>query len=234
MKAVSIALLTVFLFTVPTVSSAHEFILIPEQWQTYRVGQAVPLSVYSTHVFARSEELEPEGYTELSYNGAALPLTANAQWLTYDGTVEPKAPGTAIIAGHRKAMLYEGTQYEKFAKLLLPVGGKTDGYDKVLGQRLELVPMSDPFAAKVGDEISFRVLLDGKPAAIDMVYATFDGFSDIPSAYAFCAAPVSHGEARIQITAPGTWIVRVSVALDEAGKDYKAVDLKSVLTFPVR
>jgi uncharacterized GH25 family protein len=182
----------------------------------------------------RSEELEDEGFTELSYQGAGLPLSANKNWLTYDSKIKLQGSGAAIVTGHRLPMLYQSTRYEKFAKLILPVAGKSGGFDAVQGQRLEIVPVSNPLEAKVGDEIGFRILLDGKPAAFDTIYATYSGFSDIPSAWAFSASPVAHGQGRIKISASGLWVVRVAVLLDEKGKDYNAVDLKAVLTFPVK
>lgn len=254
MRFLKLGILTAFLLAVSAGSGlAHEFFVVPEEWHTYTVGQSVPVSAFSTHVFIRGEELEPAGYTELGYLGKKLPLSANENRLTYDSKVTLEGPGAAIITGHRLPMLYSQTPkggadggrdvnpdatkvtlYEKFAKLILPVGGKADGYNKVAGQRLEIIPMSDIATAKVGDEISFRVLLDGKPAMFDMVYATYSGFSDIPSAWAFCASPVAHGEARVKLTAAGLWNVRVTVQLDEKGKNYDAVDLKSILTFPVK
>ena len=234
MRILTTLILTVFLSISASVASAHEFIVVPEEWESYQEGQEVPVSVFSTHVFVRSEELEEDGYTELSYQGAKLPLAANQNWLTYDSKVKLQGNGAAIISGHRLPMLYQNTRYEKFAKLILPVAGKTDGFDAVQGHRLEIVPMSNPFEAKVGDELSFRVLLDGKPAAFDTIYATYSGFSYIPNAWAFSASPVSHGQGKIKISAPGLWVVRVTVVLDEKGKDYEAVDLKAVLTFPVK
>lgn len=253
MRLMRLVALASFLCIAVGTASAHEFIVVPEEWHSYQAGRDVPLSVYSTHVFVRSEELEPEGFTELYYQGRGLSLAANKGWLTYDGKVTLAGGGAAVIGGHRLPMLYSKTpsggadggrdvnpdamqvsSYEKFAKLILPVDGKTEGFNKPLGHRLEIVPMSDPFAVNVGDEISFRVLLDGKPAIFDMVYATYSGFSDIPNAWAFCASPVSHGEARVKITAPGMWVVRVGVVLNEKSKTHDAVDLKAVLTFPVR
>lgn len=234
MRLLIIVVLAAFLSISASVASAHEFIVVPEERQNYQVGQEIPVSIFSTHVFVRSEELEDDGYTELSYQGVKLPLTANKNWLTYDSNVKLQGNGAAIISGHRLPMLYQNTQYEKFSKLILPVAGKSSGFDAVQGHRLEIVPMSNPLEAKVGDEISFRVLLDGKPAAFDTIYATYSGFSDIPNAWAFSASPVAHGQGTIKISASGLWVVRVTVVLDEKGKDHSAVDLKAVLTFPVK
>ena len=234
MRLFALTVLAALLSISAGIASAHEFIVVPEEWQRYHAGQEVPVSVFSTHVFVRSEELEDNGYTELSYQGAELPLSANQNWLTYDSKVKLHDSGAAIINGHRLPMLYQNTRYEKFAKLILPVAGKSDGFDAVQGHRLEIVPVGNPFEAKVGDELSFRILLDGKPAAFDTIYATYSGFSDIPNAWAFSASPVSHGQGRIKLSASGLWVVRVAVVLDEKGKDYSAVDLKAVLAFPVK
>lgn len=233
LAALVTALLVAPVLAVPVTASAHEFIIVPEMWDAYTPGQAVPLSVYSTHYFVRSEELEEDGYTELKFQGDRLPIKANQEWLTYDSKVTLTGEGANIVAGHRLPMVYEEVLYEKFAKLILPVAGNAAGYDKILGQRLEIVPMVDPSTIQVGDEVSFQVLLDGRPAAFDTVLATYSGFSDIPGAWAFSAAPVVHGEARIKISAPGLWLVRVGVILDEKGAGYGLVDLKSVLSFPV-
>jgi len=235
MRKTLLSLALTALALTPSMSAcAHEFMVIPELWQQYRTDQIVPLSVYSTHVYVRGEELEPEGSTRLFHDGQELPLTANSDWQTWDSKVKLAGEGTAIIAGHRLPMLYENIKYEKFAKLLLPTGEKTDGFNKVLGQRLEIVPLDDPFKAEPGDEIRFRILLDGKPVLVDEVYATYDGFSDIPNAWAFCSSPTAYGEATVKITRPGLWIVRVGLKLDEKGDGWQAVDLKSILTFPVR
>jgi ABC-type Co2+ transport system, periplasmic component len=234
MRLLTIIVLTLWVSISAGAASAHEFIVVPEVWHEYQEGQEVPVSVFSTHVFVRSEELEDDGYTELRYQGAKLPLAANHNWLTYDSKVKLQGNGAAVISGHRLPMLYQNTRYEKFAKLILPVAQKSDGFDAVQGHRLEIVPMSNPLEARVGDELGFRIVLDGKPAAFDTIYATYSGFSDIPNAWAFSAAPVSHGQGRIKISASGLWVVRVAVVLDEKGKDYNAVDLKAVLTFPVK
>ncbi len=212
---------------------AHEFVVAPDSREAAVSGRDMPVSVYSTHVFVRGEELEAPESTRLHYGDQTLNLTPNTERLVYEAHVTPKAGGVAIVAGHRLPMLYKNVRYEKFAKLLLPVDDASKGYDRILGQRLELVPLSDPFAVKPGDELAFRVLLDGKPAAFDAVYATYDGFCDIPGAWAFTAPPVAHGEARVKIGAPGLWVVRVAVPVDAAGEGCEREDLRAVLTFPV-
>lgn len=251
-KKLLVLLAAVFMLPSP-LARAHEFFLVPEKWETYKTGQVLPLSIYSTHYFMKGEEIEDIKLNALSYDGKDIPLTTNESWLTHDAKIELKKGGAAVIAGHRQPILWsitpdgEGdggrdknknaikvTRYEKFAKLILPVDGNSQGFNAKTGQRLEIIPIDNPLEAKVGDEPRFRVLLDGKPAIFDMVYATYDGFSDIANAWAFSASPSSHGEAKIRISNPGLWLVRVSIDIEEKTSEYDAVNLKATLLFPVK
>lgn len=232
---------------------AHEFLVKPEMWNNYKAGQILPLAVYSTHVFINGEEIEAPETVKLFYAGEEVTLTPNQSWLTQDGSVTLKEGESAIIEGHRLPILWSETpeggaegghsthanaitagSYEKFVKLLLPVDGHTNGFDRVLGHKLEIVPITNPLTAKVGDEIQFRVLLNGKPAAFDTIEATYDGFTDIPNAWAYSAAPVQHGTATVKITAPGLWIVRVGITLPNKTDEYDEEVLRAILIFPVK
>jgi len=231
---------------------AHEFMIKPEMWNAYKAGQKLPVSVHSTHAFIKGEEIEDPKTVQLSYNGEKINLTPNQACLTQDGSITLKGGGAAIIEGHRLPMLYSQTpqggadggrgknkdaisagSYEKFAKVLLPVDGQTGGFDKVLGHKLEIVPVSNPLTAKVGDELLFKVLLNGKPAAFETILATYDGFTDVKNAWAYSAEPVSHGEAVVKITAPGLWIVRVALTQPNKTAEYDEEITRAVIIFPV-
>ena len=232
---------------------AHEFFIIPEQWGTYKADQKLPIAVHSTHVFIKGEEIEDPKTVKLSYDGAPIALTPNEAWLTQDGVITLKGGSAAIIEGQRLPMIWSetpkggfdggrsvhkdaisATSYAKFTKLLLPVDSNTTGFDKVVGHKLEIVPVTNPLTAQVGDELRFKVLLDGKPAAFDTIEATYDGFTDTPSAWAYSAAPVSHGQAVVKISASGLWAVRVAVTLPHKTADYDEESFRAVLLFPVK
>ncbi len=237
----------------PQASMAHDYFIYPEQWELYKADQRLPISVISTHYFLKAEELEGIDITTVRYNGQSVPLTTNEAWLSYDGVITLKGGGAAILEGHRLPILWSETpdggkdggrkenpqatlvtQYEKFTKVALPVDGNSEGYNAVLGHKLELVPLENPLTAKVGDEIPFRVLLDGKPAMFDMVFATYDGFSDIGNAWAYAAAPVSHGLATVRLSAPGFWSVKVNILGDEKTEDYDGTNLTAIYSFWVK
>ncbi len=232
---------------------AHEFIITAERWNSYKAGQKLPVGVHSTHVFLKGEEIEDPKTVKLSYAGEQIPLVLNQAWLTQDGSVKLKGGSAAVIEGRRLPMLWSETpeggadggrsahkdairagSYEKFAKLLLPVDGNTAGFDKICGHKLEIVPASNPLTAKPGDELRFKVLLNGQPVAFDSIQATYDGFSDIPNSWAYSAAPVAHGEGVVKISAPGFWIIRVGVTLPNKTTEYDEEILRAVLAFPVK
>lgn len=50
---------------------------------------------------------------------------------------------------------------QKFAKVL--VAGDGADFTKPVGQRLEIVPLSDPFKLKAGEALRVRVMFEGKP-----------------------------------------------------------------------
>jgi hypothetical protein len=63
-------------------------------------------------------------------------------------------------------------RYRRNVKTLLRVGGKSDGsYAALTGQRLEIVPTSDPLAKSAGDNLSFTLFFDSKPLSNALVKA---------------------------------------------------------------
>lgn len=63
-------------------------------------------------------------------------------------------------------------RYRRNVKALLRVGGKSDGsYAALTGQRLEIVPTSDPLAKSAGDNLSFTLFFDSRPLPNALVKA---------------------------------------------------------------
>ena len=127
----------------------------------------------------------------------------------------------------------KSTSYEKFAKAVVPVGGSTAGFDTVVGQKLELVPLTDPAAVKVGGEMDVKVLLNGQ-ATPATVLATYDSFTKNPNTYAYYTETDDTGVARIKITHPGLWLVRTELKLPGASGSVDQEGLRSTLTFFVK
>ena len=237
------------------VATAHETAIKPGA-STATVGKGVPFGVHSAHVFIVSEELEApadvKAFVFADGKAAPVALVANDKGLTFDGEAVFAKPGTGIILVHRLPQVWsltpegmkKGTKkelpgatksnrYEKFAKSLVAVGGATAGFDTVVGQRLELVPLADPATVKVGQDLAVKVLYDGQPTPAT-VLATYDGFTKTPNTYAYYTETDDAGVAAVRITHPGLWLVRTEMKGVPADGAADQEVLRSTLTFFVQ
>jgi uncharacterized GH25 family protein len=233
---------------------AHEFVLAPEA-TVAAVGAAVPFAAHSTHVFFAPEEAE--GLDSVSAavvaGGETRPVTLENAGTWLAGAAPIPAAGPVWLTGHRHGQVWSQTpdgwkiggrdanpdaraaaKYEKFSKALLNAGGA--GYDAVLGHLLEIVPLADPAALKAGDALPVKVLYDG--AAIPAtVHATFDGFADTPSTYAFVTETLAEGEnagtAMVRTWAPGLWVIRAEHDAP-GGEGFDRHNLRATLVIDVR
>jgi uncharacterized GH25 family protein len=235
-------------------TAAHEFIIKPVQMKA-DPGHTLPFSVISAHAFMISEEMEPADEVDVSLirgdGNDAVALKPNDVLMTLDGAAELKTEGTHILAGHRNGMIWTQTtrgwkqagkkgltgvmssgKYEKFCKTLVVCGYADAGYKTVVGHKLEIVPMDDPSQAVPGRDLRFQVLYDGKPQPAE-VYATYDGFTDAANTYAYYTETDEAGQARVRITHPGVWMVRVQHKVEEPTEDYDSHVLRAVLVFGV-
>ena len=56
--------------------------------------------------------------------------------------------------------------------------GRTDDYATVLGYPVEIVPDTNPYSLRFGQDFGFRVLSDSKPVANQLVRVSYEGFHD--------------------------------------------------------
>lgn len=213
---------------------AHEFILVPQSWKSYTSGQQLPFSLVSSHVFMKSEELENPANVKVDYMGKDIPIIADEAYKSYTGTATIGNAGAALLHAHRLGEVWSKTpqgvvkgdrtnlkgvvwsrKYEKFCKTFVPIGDNTKGWDVKTGDELEIVPLNNPLELKVGDELEIQVLYKEQPVSPEAVTATYDGFTDSPSAYAYFTEPYCEGKAKIKISAPGFWMVRVQYIVDK-------------------
>ena len=252
---VKLLLLTMVLTIVPLSSQAHEFIIKPVQLHVEKQA-VVPLSVVSAHSFMVSEEMEPlkqvDVVAHLNGTTSKVELVANEKLMTLDGAFLTTHGGTLVLAGHRKGMIWTQTtkgwkqaskkglkgviksgKYEKFSKALVTVSTDDGSFGKVIGQDLEIIPLSNPMQANVGDELEFKFLFKGKAFSPENVFATYDGFSNENNTYAYATEPYGEGIAKVKITHPGIWMVRAQHVSKEPTDDYDQHVMRSVLVFEV-
>ena len=68
-------------------------------------------------------------------------------------------------------------RYSKHVRTVVQVGdNKTDDYSKQLDYPVEILLDQNPYKLRFGDDVSFRVLVDGKAAANQLVRASYEGF----------------------------------------------------------
>lgn len=238
-------ILTLCFLASASTAHGHEFILKPAQFRA-QPGEKISFSIIPAHVFMVSDAMEPLKNVKVAlYEGAKITpvaLRENRQSKTLDGEVSLSVKGSAILAGyleepveHRPAkegQVAARIKREKWSKAFLTGDAPDEHYGKILGHQLEIVPLANPFSIKAGQELSVRVLLDGKPLNA-MVFATYDGFSPREYTYAY-ATEAKDGWAHIKFVQPGVWMVRVENRRQVNHKEYDQQVLKATLVLAVR
>ena len=122
-------------------------------------------------------------------------------------------------------------RYSRYIKSLLQVGGKSDDtYKKKLGMKLEIMPLENPYSKKIGDNLSFQVLFDGKPLAGKTVFA------DNRNSQTQKMTTDKDGKFSMKIEGKGLWLARL-VYMQRCAADCGEADWESfwsAITFGVR
>ena len=95
-------------------------------------------------------------------------------------------------------------RYSRYIKSLLQVGDKRDKtYKKQLGMKLEITPLENPYAKKIGDELQFQIVFEGKPLADRTIFA------DNRSSETQKMTTDKNGIVTMKIDNSGLWLVRL-------------------------
>ena len=238
----------------PALARAHEFIAKPAS-MTAAAGAVLPVSGLSSHVFVISQELEEAKDVKLGLfaDGKRIDISVkpNEARLSYDGSVIAPTDKTFIVTGARLPQIWattpEGTKpatkktpgatnarkIEKFSKALVNVSANDAGFSAVVGDALEIVPVTNPATIKVGEEMGVQVLFRGQPLTTS-VFATYDGFSKEENTYAYYTEGHADGTAKVKITQPGLWMIRVENAGPDVTDEYDRYVGRAVLLFEVK
>ena len=116
--------------------------------------------------------------------------------------------------------IISSTYSQQFAKsLILSGSGNADNISHVFGHKLEIVPITNPYAIinNRGGEMLVKVLFDGKPVQHKKVYAMYEGYSSDDAAS--CAVSTDDkGIARLRIDHWGPWVVKTRLELTPSGE----------------
>ncbi|MBC7930430.1 MAG: DUF4198 domain-containing protein [Rubrivivax sp.] len=116
-------------------------------------------------------------------------------------------------------------RYTRYLKSLLQAGAmRDDTFSKILGHRLEVVPLANPYGLRRSDAFRVRILFEGKP----LTGATVEAFRrDGGSMVSQHAATDSRGEAGFKLDGAGAWNVRLVHMRRCAGADCAEIDWES-------
>ncbi len=126
-------------------------------------------------------------------------------------------------------------KYSKHVKAILQVGDtKTEDYKTELGYPIEFVPESNPYAIKAGEEISFKLLRDGKPLPNQTVHYSTSMPGKDAHENEISTKTNKNGIVTITPGEPGNWYVATihMEKSEEEGLDYESN--WATLTFGVK
>ena len=122
--------------------------------------------------------------------------------------------------------------YKRFAKLLVQSGNDVNNtYRRTAGFRLEIVPLANPYALRVGDYLDCQLLWENKPAPHRMikVWSHVGNRIFLQNIYT-----ESDGTIRFPISSAGPWMVSSvqMIPSEKEGADYQS--FWSSLVFEIR
>lgn len=248
------AMTVVFLFSMAQTVYSHEFWVFPLTYQDgvlksnigygHNFPKCEPISDDRIHIFTPLQVATPEGSVTLDQVGEnyayqkALPLKNGSYPVfgTYKSTFWSKGTtGWAQKDRLERPDAFYVQEAIMYAKSIVNVGAApvNELATKPVGQRLEIVPMTNPTIAKPGDELVVKVLCDGNPVEGVTVTATYDLFEDKKHP-AFEGKANKEGKVAIDSLKPGAWIVKARHAFkhpDQAKAD--EVVIVSTLFFQI-
>ena len=124
-------------------------------------------------------------------------------------------------------------RYQKHVKAVLQVGEtRTEAYATVLGYPAEIIPLTNPYAAKIGDTLAVRALVDGKPIVSQMLLS--GGERDGQAIAENWARSDTAGVARFALTEAGKWYIKFIRMVPVSGDSVNYESKWATLTFEVR
>ena len=260
LKRIITAAFLVSLFAVPAFS--HELTIKNVKGDAPKAGEPFELTVQSAHKFIVPEEVEILSRVKAGIieDGKLIEseLKGNDPKFWIDFSVTPKdLSGSFIVtaikdgeswcvtneggkSGSRKDLEAQGlkvlsaNKYDKYAKAIFNTSTEDKNFAQVLGQPLEIIPVTNPADAKVGEYFDVKILLNGQPYT-GPVWASYDGFvTEYENTYAYYTE-AENGEAHVKITAPGWWGIRAAQSgLPGVEGDYDNLNLRAFLLFEVK
>lgn len=203
---------------------------------------------YPLDGFLQQNSLESLTLIDPDSKKAELTFTSALEMETETGVSKE---GGYILSGQRKPGFYTKTikggkraskqglegvlrcSYSHMSMKAVANHGKPGDVSTMVGLPIEIIPLDNPAALRIGDHLNIKVMAGGKPFK-GTVYATYAGFSTDKNTYAYATNTDKKGKGRIRILHPGIWLVKVS--LEKPYTNSKECDVETYntsLTFAV-
>lgn len=218
-----------------TVQSAHRFI-VPEEVEVLervKAGVVVDGKIKEAEIKGNEKDLCID-FTVTPENSGTIVLAAIKDGETWSVTNEGGKTGSRSELETQGLRVLRATKNDKYVKAIFKASKDDKTFNVILNQPLEIIPVTNPADAKVGEFFNVKILLNGQPYT-GPVWATYDGFvTEYENTYAYYTE-AENGEAHVKITAPGLWGIRAFQG-DLPGKDgdYDALTLRAFLVFEVK
>ena len=145
------------------------------------------------------------------------------------GSVALQEPGCYILDLQMQTSLFDPAWFgaagakslvEKYGRVLMPAGSG-QGFDWSSGSGLEIVPETDPYGLKSGDEFKARVLWNGKAGLGSYSAVVTRSPQDVlmiqHAQETELEGSSSDGEISFETTRPGLWVLSFEATIDESG-----------------
>lgn len=196
------------------------------QWRDDKVTSYLDLTVGAPGTYAVGVSTNPKVLE--------LPADEFEDYLRHDGIEDvlkarqaEKPPRTPVKE-----------RYSKHVRTILQVGPTlTNDYSRPFGFPAEVLLLKNPAALKVGDTLTFRALIRGKPMAGQLVYASFEGFHGHNAQGGHINAVKlrtdAAGDGAFKITRAGKWYITL-INMQKTTGDAMYESNWSTVTFQIR
>lgn len=135
----------------------------------------------------------------------------------------PRERGDHVVGLTRPPSEHEGTTWQDFTKVVLHVPAVQGGWDRVLGDPLEVVPLTRPYGIAVGGSVRAEVLADGRPlghATVEVEYLNATAPDPLPAEPFVTRVEKTDraGAFSTTLERAGWWILSVSREADGRGQ----------------
>jgi len=225
---ISLTLALAAVLVLPMSSQAHMFWLLTDK-DAPKVNEPVQVEIGFGHKFPKDEEIKAERLGPVKAIGPDGQEVALKKLSTATYELTPSAAGVYAISAQMipgfvtrtpqgmKMGTKKGVpdanfcfRFDMAGKTLVNVGEQKQGFDRSVQSTLEIMPLKNPHALKVGENLPVKVTFQGKPLAGTEIKFTHDGWHDPDKPFATLGKTDAQGEIQVKLDKPGRWLLIAS------------------------